>query len=268
MRYLIFQDQETKTFHPVFFSGHLDPPKVKVEGMTLSSGGELNIAPESRFGVQPSEFYRSDEDDHQFVGAAIGGLDISEFKRKKPVLLFKLSNEATMRKAHSIAELVEIPGFPENVSWVSNAKGTPAFDRFFEVTEDGISVKKPKADEVEEASEEYFDLVMQRDPSGLVGVATLDGKISSSRRENIDEIGDSPEDSLIWRYSSLTGAVYWFSDPGGEIIKSVSDHLASKGYKVSKNSIVKQTQTAGDEVDEVDSPQEEERLKKPKKKVK
>ena len=56
MRYLIFEDLSTKTFHPVFFSGHLDPSRVKIDGMQLNSGGDLNISPDARFSVQSSEF--------------------------------------------------------------------------------------------------------------------------------------------------------------------------------------------------------------------
>jgi hypothetical protein len=259
MRYFIFQDLTTKTFHPVFFSSHLDPSKIKIEGMQLNSGGDLNISPDARFSVQPSEFYRSDADDHQFVGAAIGGLDEPEFKRKKPVLLFKLSNESLMRKAYSIAELFEVPGFPENVSWVSNASGTPAFDRFFEVTENGISIKKSKQQEgVEDASNEYFGLILKTDPSGVVGNLGFDGKIYSYKKENIGETGDPQEDTLIWMYSSLTGGVYWLSDPGEAAFNLVSEYLSKKGYKVSKNATIQFSGTQSEESEPVSQ------LKKPK----
>jgi hypothetical protein len=232
MRYLIFEDTSSKTFHPVIMSNHIDPAKVTVDGMRLSSGGDVNISPDARFSVQPSEFYRYDESDHQFVGATIGGLDESEFKKKRPVLLFKFTNESTVRRAYSLAELLELPGFPDNVSWVSNAAGAPEFDRFFEITEDGVSVKKQVVHDLN-GNSEYLDTI-KKDPTGVSGFL-VSGAVTSRKNDNIVETGDSPDDSQTWRYSPVTGSVYWYNDAGDEANALVTAHLRERGYRVSKH---------------------------------
>jgi hypothetical protein len=223
-------------------SNHIDPSRISISGMVLSSGGDVSIAPDARFSVQASDFYRHDESDHQFVGAAIGGLDESEFKKKKPILLFKISNESVARKAYSIAELLAIPGFPDNVSWVSNAAGTPEFDRFFEVTEDGVSVKKRVVveDQVEANTCEYNESI-KKDPSGIVGVVK-NGVVSADRVANVSEGFDAPEDSQSWRFLG-NGVVYWFADAGEESNSLVSKHLSNHGWVVERHAIITFTET-------------------------
>jgi hypothetical protein len=238
MRYVIFEDPLTKTFHAVLVSNYVDPLKISIDGMRLTSGGDVSLAPDAKFTVQPSEFCSYDESDPQFVGAAIGGLDESEFRKKKPVLLFKLANDSTLRKAYSMAELLETPGFPDMVSWVSQAIGTPEFDRFFEVTEDGVSVRKQAVpgNSIEDNTDEYLEMA-RIDPSGISGTVIGD-IVSSSKRGDITEIEHSPESSYVWLYSPRTEAVYWFSDAGTRVESLVSEHLLEGGHTVSKHAVI------------------------------
>ena len=272
MQYLVFEDPITKTYYPVILCNHLDPNRVSINGMRVSSGGLINISPDTAFTMGSSDSHREDETDRTYVGLALQGLSASEFRKKNPVLLFKMAGDDTIRKAFSIQELIDMRGFPEDVVWVSKAEGSPAFDMFFEVTPGGAV--KPK-EKMSLSDIGLYSECLKRKASGVVGYVTAGYAIVLDKVDNINKLDfgllRGPElDRFNFKYDSSTGITYWWSDTNDTITAMLDHKLSSMGYKVTRNVIVtkegNQEATISGKPEEVIEQDSSKPLKKPKKK--
>lgn len=240
MNYLIFEDPITKTYYPVILCGHLDPYKVSIDGMKVSSGGSINLSPDARFSLNQSDLFRSDEQDDRFVGYALSGMSGSEFKKKVPVLLFKMIGDETARKAYTIQELIDLEGFPENVVWVSKMEGSPAFDKFFEVTPTG-SVKAREVMNIPDI-ESYSASLSSGVVPGVVGSLGSGMDLQANKVNDIHlemDFGSikSP-DRLYFKFDHSSGMVYWWLDTNDTATAILDRRLSSMGYKPSKHIII------------------------------
>ena len=232
MRYLIFEDPVTNTRYPVLLCSHLDPSKVVVDGLRVASGGDVNIAPESRFTVQASESFRYSEEDQHLVGSALKGASQTEFRRRDPVMLFTMPGDSVPRKAYSVQELLDTPGFPEDVTWVSG--NSPAFDKFFMNTPSGVRAKEKML--IDDMAS--YAASLKANPPGVSGTIAKDMAIWMTQTANIhlstfDALG--PPDLLKFKYDGVTGTVYWWIDNTETTNVMLEHKLSAMGYRVSKH---------------------------------
>lgn len=230
MHYLILEDAENKALFPILVPNSLNPEDIQVKGKRVLSGGQLSVSPDARISTSPSEKYRFDAGDTHWLGKLLQGE--SEFKRRDPILLFKLPTDNHVKAAYSIPELLETPGFPDQVTWVSRAGS--AFDRFFVSNPDGsISPKSKETDVVQYV--EDSDQKEQR--NGLLGSTKLD--LSVRFKKSHDIYGDRhdtsvADDDFRWRFDAEDQVLYWWLEESipEDVREETVSYLAEKGFHV------------------------------------